>query len=131
MPAASRFSVPVRWRRLWSAPRGRGETGGLTCGWLKSRSIRPSRTYEAAVKEKIEPAVRLEPGVLARTRIRTKRTPARVFVLEMYADVAAYKAHLERLISRNHRPHTQDMVKSAHSFFATNRAHPACREAPK
>ena len=51
--------------------------------------------YLAALKEQIEAAVRLEPGVLALHSVADKENPARVFVFEIYADIDAYKAHLE------------------------------------
>jgi quinol monooxygenase YgiN len=68
--------------------------------------------YKVAVKEQIEAAVRLEPGVLALYSVSDKENPARVFVFEMYADVAAYKAHLETAHFKKYKATTQDMVKS-------------------
>ena len=68
--------------------------------------------YKAAVKEQIEAAVRLEPGVLALYSVVDKRNPAHVFVFEMYADVEAYKAHLGTAHFKKYKTITQDMVKS-------------------
>ena len=68
--------------------------------------------YKAAVKEQIEAAVRLEPGVLALYSVVDKRNPAHVFVFEMYADVDAYKAHLETAHFKKYKATTQNMVKS-------------------
>jgi quinol monooxygenase YgiN len=68
--------------------------------------------YKAAVKEQIEAAVRLEPGVLALYSVSDKENPAHVLVFEMYADVAAYKAHLETAHFKKYKATTQDMVKS-------------------
>jgi alkylhydroperoxidase/carboxymuconolactone decarboxylase family protein YurZ/quinol monooxygenase YgiN len=68
--------------------------------------------YKAAVKEQIEAAVRLEPGVLALYCVADKENPARVFVFEMYADIHAYKAHVETAHFRKYKLTTQDMVKS-------------------
>ena len=68
--------------------------------------------YKAAVKEQIEAAVRLEPGVLALYSVVDKRNPAHVFVFEMYADVDAYKAHLETAHFKKYKAITQNMVKS-------------------
>jgi quinol monooxygenase YgiN len=45
--------------------------------------------YKAAVKEQIEAAVRLEPGVLALYAVIDKENPARILVFEMYADIEA------------------------------------------
>ena len=68
--------------------------------------------YKAAVKEQIEAAVRLEPGVLALYSVADKDNPALVFVFEMYADPDAYKAHLETAHFKKYKVATQDMVKS-------------------
>jgi quinol monooxygenase YgiN len=68
--------------------------------------------YKAAVKEQIEAAVRLEPGVLALYSVADKENPARIFVFEMYADVEAYKAHLETAHFKKYKTATNDMVKS-------------------
>lgn len=68
--------------------------------------------YKAAVKEQIEAAVRLEPGVLALYSVADKDNPALVFVFEMYADLDAYKAHLETAHFKKYKVATQDMVKS-------------------
>jgi quinol monooxygenase YgiN len=68
--------------------------------------------YKAAVKEQIEAAVRLEPGVLALYSVADKENPAHVFVFEMYADVDAYRAHLETAHFKKYKVATQDMVKS-------------------
>jgi quinol monooxygenase YgiN len=76
--------------------------------------IDPSQleAYKAAVKEQIEAAVRLEPGVLALYSVTDKDDPAHVFVFEMYADREAYKAHLETAHFKKYKVSTQDMVKS-------------------
>ena len=68
--------------------------------------------YKAAVKEQIEVAVRLEPGVLALYSMADKENPAHIFVFEMYADVDAYKAHLETAHFKKYKATTQNMVKS-------------------
>ena len=68
--------------------------------------------YKAALKEQIEAAVRLEPGVLALYSMADKENPAHIFVFEMYADVDAYKAHLETAHFKKYKATTQNMVKS-------------------
>ena len=76
--------------------------------------IDPAQTerYKAAAKEQIEAAVRLEPGVLALYSVADKENPSRVWVFEMYADVDAYKSHLETAHFQKYKTITQDMVKS-------------------
>jgi quinol monooxygenase YgiN len=68
--------------------------------------------YRAAAKEQIEAAVRLEPGVLALYSVADKQNPSHVFVFEMYADVDAYKSHLETAHFKKYKTTTQDMVRS-------------------
>lgn len=68
--------------------------------------------YKAAVKQQIEAAVRSEPGVLALYSVADKDNPALVFVFEMYADIDAYKAHLETEHFKTYKLATQNMVKS-------------------
>jgi quinol monooxygenase YgiN len=68
--------------------------------------------YKAAVKEQIEAAVRLEPGVLALYSVADKENPAHIFVFEMYADVDAYRSHLETAHFKKYKTTTQVVVKS-------------------
>ena len=68
--------------------------------------------YRAAVKEQIEAAVRLEPGVLALYAVADKENRSRVFVFEIYANADAYKSHLETAHFKKYKSTTQDMVKS-------------------
>jgi quinol monooxygenase YgiN len=51
--------------------------------------------YEAAVREQIETAVRVEPGVLVLYAVSEKDNPTRVRVFEIYRDTDAYRSHLE------------------------------------
>jgi quinol monooxygenase YgiN len=68
--------------------------------------------YKAAVSEQIEAAVRLEPGVLALYAVADLENPARVIVFEMYADVEAYRAHLETEHFKRYKITTNEMVRS-------------------
>ena len=68
--------------------------------------------YQVAVKEQIEAAIRLEPGVLALYAVSVKDHPARVRVFEIYADTAAYQAHLETAHFKRYKAETQATVRS-------------------
>ena len=68
--------------------------------------------YKAAVKEQIEAAVQREAGVLVLYSVADKDDPAHVFVFEMYADIDAYKSHLQTAHFKKYKVTTQDMVKS-------------------
>jgi quinol monooxygenase YgiN len=68
--------------------------------------------YKAAVKEHIETAVRVEPGVLALYAVSAKDNPARVMVFEIYASTDAYRAHLEAPHFKKYKATTDKMVRS-------------------
>ena len=50
--------------------------------------------YNAALKEQMKTAVRLESGVLTYYAVADKKNPASITILEIYADSAAYQAHI-------------------------------------
>jgi quinol monooxygenase YgiN len=67
-------------------------------------------TYKAALREEIDTSIRIEPGVLTLYAVALKDNPAHIRILETYADVAAYKAHLETPHFTKYKALTQDMV---------------------
>ena len=69
-------------------------------------------SYKAALKEGIETAVRVEPGVLTLFAVYEKDHPTHVTVLEVYKDEEAYHAHLETPHFRKYKSLTKDMVRS-------------------
>lgn len=68
--------------------------------------------YNALLKEGIETAVRLEPGVLTLYAVAEKNNPTHITILEIYADAAAYKAHVQTPHFLKYKTGTKDMVKS-------------------
>jgi quinol monooxygenase YgiN len=68
--------------------------------------------YKAALKEHAETAVRVEPGVLTLYAVYEKNQPAHVTVFEIYADTAAYQAHLKSAHFLKYKSTVKDMVKS-------------------
>jgi quinol monooxygenase YgiN len=68
--------------------------------------------YKAAVREQIETAVRIEPGVLALYGVSEKDNPTPIKVFEVYRDVDAYKSHLESAHFKKYKATTEKMVKS-------------------
>ena len=68
--------------------------------------------YKAALKEHAETAVRVEPGVLTLYAVADKDNPTHITVFEIYADTAAYKAHLQAPHFKKYKSITKDMVKS-------------------
>ena len=68
--------------------------------------------YRAALKEGIETAVKAEPGVLTLFAVYDKEHPTHVTIMEVYADQAAYHAHLQTPHFKKYKETTKDMVKS-------------------
>ncbi|GAB2522468.1 putative quinol monooxygenase [Spirosoma aerophilum] len=68
--------------------------------------------YKALLKEEIEASVRLEPGVMTLYAMSEKDNPTHITILEIYADSAAYKAHIQTPHFLKYKTGTKDMVKS-------------------
>ena len=69
-------------------------------------------SFNVAIRESVETAVRVEPGVLALYAVSEKDNPARIRVFEIYTDADAYKTHLETEHFRKFRTVTEKMVRS-------------------
>ena len=69
-------------------------------------------SFQSAVKEGVETAVRVEPGVLVLYAVAEKDHPTRIRVFEMYTDAHAYQAHLETPHFKKFRATTDKMVMS-------------------
>ncbi|QIP14181.1 antibiotic biosynthesis monooxygenase [Spirosoma aureum] len=69
-------------------------------------------TYKTALKEEIEASVRLEAGVLTLYAVAEKDNPTHITILEIYADTAAYMAHVKTPHFLKYKTATQSMVKS-------------------
>jgi quinol monooxygenase YgiN len=68
--------------------------------------------YKTLLKEGVETAVRVEPGVLTLYAVSEKENPTHITILEIYADSAAYEAHLKTPHFIKYKTATKDMVKS-------------------
>ena len=68
--------------------------------------------YKALLSEEVEASVRLEPGVLFLFAVSVRGSPAKVRVIEGYADQAAYEAHLMTSHFLKYKVGTADMVRS-------------------
>ncbi len=68
-------------------------------------------TYNALLKEGIETAVRVEPGVLTLYAVAEKNNPTHITILEIYASAAAYEAHIKTPHFLKYKNGTKDMVK--------------------
>jgi quinol monooxygenase YgiN len=75
--------------------------------------IDPSRLedYTRAVREEMQDAVRLEPGVLAIYAVAEKDNPARLHFFEIYTSEAAYASHRESPHFKKYLAATQPMIR--------------------
>ena len=68
--------------------------------------------YNQALKEQMTTAVRVEKGVLTYYAVADKKALSHITILEIYADTAAYKAHIETPHFKKYKETVKDMVKS-------------------
>jgi len=68
--------------------------------------------YKAALHEEVEIALRVERGVLRLEAMAEKENPAHITLVEVYADEAAYQAHLQTPHFLRYKTRTKEMVKS-------------------
>jgi 4-carboxymuconolactone decarboxylase len=68
--------------------------------------------YKTALKEEVQTAVKVEPGVLSLYAVYEKEHPTHVTVMEVYADELAYKSHLQTPHFKKYKSTTMGMVKS-------------------
>ena len=69
-------------------------------------------SYNAFLKEEIETSVRVEPGVLTLYAVSEKNRPTHITILEIYANEAAYQAHVKTPHFLKYKNGTSKMVKS-------------------
>ena len=68
--------------------------------------------YKVFLKEEIETSLRVEPGVLTLYAVAEKDHPNHITILEIYADSAAYNAHLKTAHFIKYKTGTKNMVTS-------------------
>ncbi len=68
--------------------------------------------YNAALKEQMTTAIRLEPDVLTYYAVADKSDPASITILEIYADTTAYEAHILTPHFKKYKETVKNMVKS-------------------
>ena len=81
---------------------------------LAKIQVDPSQleAYNAALKEQMSTAIRIEPGVLTYYAVADKSDPSHITILEIYADTAAYQSHIETPHFKKYKATVQHMVKS-------------------
>jgi|SRR5690606_1140334 len=68
--------------------------------------------YTQALQEQMATAISVEPGVLSYYAVADKSDPTHITILEVYADTAAYQAHILTPHFLKYKEAVQDMVKS-------------------
>lgn len=68
--------------------------------------------YNALLKEEIKTSVKVEPGVITLFAVAEKNKPTHITILEIYADVEAYKKHIQTPHFLKYKNETRDMVKA-------------------
>jgi len=66
--------------------------------------------YNAALKEQMTAAIKAEPGVLSYYAVADKADPSHITILEIYADTAAYQAHIQTPHFKKYKATVQNMV---------------------
>lgn len=76
--------------------------------------VNPSHldAYNKALKEQMNTAIQLEPGVLTYYAVADKKTPTSITILEIYADTIAYQSHIETVHFKKYKTIVKDMVTS-------------------
>lgn len=70
------------------------------------------KSYKAALTEEIETSLRLETGVITLYAVSEKDKPTHITIVEIYADIEAYKSHIKSSHFQKYKTFTKDMVKS-------------------
>jgi quinol monooxygenase YgiN len=98
-----------------ASPQGETEmTSAAPIVRLAELQIDPAQreTYLALLREEIEASIRLEPGVLTLDAVALKNAPDQIRLMEIYADQAAYEAHLKSAHFIKYKNATAGMVTS-------------------
>jgi quinol monooxygenase YgiN len=68
--------------------------------------------YKQALKEQMNAAIQLEPGVLSYTAVADKKDITSITILEVYSSVEAYQSHILTSHFRKYKETVKDMVLS-------------------
>ena len=68
--------------------------------------------YNAALKEQMTTAVKVEPGVLTYYAVADKDAPTNITILEIYEDREAYNTHIKTAHFKKYKTTVESMVQS-------------------
>jgi quinol monooxygenase YgiN len=97
----------------WAYAFSRPLPGGVSVR-IAQLEIDPAKLseYTAAVREEMDDAVRLEPGVIAIYAVAEKNDPAKLHIFEIYTDERAYASHRETPHFKKYLATTQSMIRA-------------------
>lgn len=108
------FPAAIKALRIIKQENAKGVTPVNNLVRLSRITVDPAQldAYNAFLREEIEASMRLEPGVLTLYATAEKDAPHKITILEIYADNAAYKAHIATPHFRKYKEGTLSMVKN-------------------
>jgi quinol monooxygenase YgiN len=68
--------------------------------------------YKMALKEQMDAAIKLEPGVLSYTVVSDKKDITLITILEVYENLEAYQSHVTTAHFKKYKETVKDMVLS-------------------
>ena len=68
--------------------------------------------YKVALKEQMNTAIKVEPGVLSYTVVADKKDLSLITILEVYANLEAYQSHILTPHFKKYKDTVKDMVLS-------------------
>ena len=68
--------------------------------------------YQVALKEQMNAAIQLEPGVLSYTVVADKKDASSITIFEVYASLEAYKSHIATPHFKKYKETVKNMVLS-------------------
>ena len=68
--------------------------------------------YKSALKEQMNAAIKLEPGVLSYTVVADKKDASLITIMEVYANLEAYQAHILTPHFKKYKDTAKNMVLS-------------------
>lgn len=74
--------------------------------------INQLENYKVALKEQMNTAIKVEPGVLSYTVVADKKDLSLITILEVYANLEAYQSHILTPHFKKYKDTVKDMVLS-------------------
>ena len=104
----------VVWVLLMQSTSLSAQTDSTRIVRLAELEIDPAQldSYKAVLRLEISTSIRVEPGVLTLYAVAVRDHPGQIRLFEVYANAAAYEAHLQSAHFKRYKSGTAGMVKS-------------------